>query len=69
MESSHSSRINRNEHCEPIASSMFSSNNGTGSVSAQCEVAVKHTYIQSLDISYWGGWIFPAIKVKKKKKT
>lgn len=67
MESSHGFRINRSEHCEPIASSMFSSNNGTGSVSAQCEVAVNtHTYNLLIFPILWKN--FPAIEVKTKQK-
>lgn len=41
MEYSHSSRINISEHREPITNSMFSQNNGTVSVSAQCDTAIK----------------------------
>lgn len=59
MEYSHSSRINTSEHCEPITNSMFSQNNGTESVSAQCDIAIKthaHTHeCVTSNISYFLG--------------
>ena len=69
MEQSHSSRINISEHREPVTNSMFSQNNGTVAVSAQCDTAIKtqiHTCTTS-DISYFLEK-FSYYQSKKKKK-